>query len=72
MALFFSVISLYYYMRIVAAMFLAKPAEGGEEPLPVGSGALYSGLLWVLAIATVGLGLWWGPLKSFTQLAVLK
>lgn len=71
-ALFFSVISLYYYMRIAAAMFLSKPAEGGEEPLPAGSTALYTGLLWVLAVATIGLGLWWGPLKTFTQLAVLK
>ena len=71
-ALVFSVISLFYYMRIAAAMFLAKPREGGEEPLPAGSGAVYTALLWVLALATVGLGLWWGPLESFTRIAVLK
>jgi NADH-quinone oxidoreductase subunit N len=71
-ALIFSVVSLFYYMRIAAAMFLAKPAPGGEEPLPVGSGAVYTGLLWILAAATIGLGIWWGPLETFTRLAVLK
>ena len=71
-ALLFSVVSLFYYMRIAAALWLQKPREGGEEPLPTGSGAVYVSLLWVLAAATVGLGLWWGPLETFTRLAVLK
>ena len=71
-ALLFSVVSLFYYMRIAAAMFLAKPRQDVDEPLPTGSTAVYSVLLWVLAIATVGLGVWWGPLQSLTRLAVLK
>ncbi len=71
-ALVFSVISLFYYMRIAAAMFLSKPREGGTESLPTGSGAVYTVLLWVLAAATVGLGLWWGPLETFTRFALLK
>jgi NADH-quinone oxidoreductase subunit N len=71
-ALLFSVISLFYYMRIAAAMFLSKPRDEGEEPLPEGSTAVYSALLWLLAIATVGLGLWWAPLQKFSALAVLK
>jgi NADH-quinone oxidoreductase subunit N len=71
-ALLFSVVSLFYYMRIAAALFLAKPRENVEEPLPTGSTAVYTVLLWVLALVTVGLGVWWGPLQSFTRLAVLK
>jgi NADH-quinone oxidoreductase subunit N len=71
-ALLFSVISLFYYMRIAAAMFLAKPREDASEPLPEGSTAVYGALLWILGLATIGLGLWWGPLQKFASLAVLK
>lgn len=71
-ALLFSVISLFYYMRIAASMFLSKPREEGEEPLPEGSTAVYTVLLWGLALATVGLGVWWGPLQTFSRLAVMK
>ncbi|HEX7896216.1 MAG TPA: NADH-quinone oxidoreductase subunit N [Planctomycetota bacterium] len=71
-ALLFSVVSLFYYMRIAAAMWLSKPREGAEEPLPSGGTAVYSALLWLLALLTVGLGVWWGPLQTFSKLAVLK
>jgi NADH-quinone oxidoreductase subunit N len=71
-ALLFSVVSLFYYMRIAAALFLAKPRQDVEEPLPTGSTAVYTVLLWALAVATVGLGVWWGPLQAFSKIAVLK
>ena len=63
-ALFFSVISLFYYMRILAAMYLAKPREG-EAP-EVSPGAVYGTLLWLLALGTLALGVWWGPLQTMT------
>ena len=66
-ALFFSVISLFYYMRIVAAMYLAKPAdESAEEVSP---GMIYGTLLWLLALGTVFFGVWWGPLQDLTAKA---
>ncbi len=66
-ALLFSVISLFYYMRIAAAMYLAKPAdEGAEERSP---GPVYGSLLWLLALATVFFGIFWGPLQELTAKA---
>jgi NADH-quinone oxidoreductase subunit N len=66
-ALLFSVISLFYYMRIVAAMFLVKPAdENAEEVSP---GLIYGTLLWLLALGTVFFGVWWGPLQDLTAKA---
>jgi NADH-quinone oxidoreductase subunit N len=66
-ALVFSVISLFYYMRIVAAMYLAKPREG-EAP-EVSPGPVYGTMLWLLALGTLALGIWWGPLQSWTAKA---
>jgi NADH-quinone oxidoreductase subunit N len=66
-ALVFSVVSLFYYMRIVAAMYLAKPREG-EAP-EVSPGPVYGTLLWVLALGTLVLGVWWGPLEKWTSKA---
>ncbi len=64
-AVLFTVVSLFYYMRIVAAMFLVKPREG-EAPAPA-TGAVYSAVLWLLAIGTLGLGVWWGPLQGLAR-----
>jgi NADH-quinone oxidoreductase subunit N len=69
-ALVFSVVSLFYYMRIVAAMFLAKPRDGEGESLPASGGVSVVAVLWLLAAATLVLGLWWGPLRDFTLLAL--
>ena len=66
-ALLFSVVSLFYYMRIVASMYLAKPAdEGAGEVSP---GLVYGTLLWLLALGTLYLGIWWGPLQDITARA---
>ncbi|MBI3857912.1 MAG: NADH-quinone oxidoreductase subunit N [Planctomycetes bacterium] len=63
-ALVFSVVSLFYYMRIAAAMYLAKPREG-EAP-EVSPGPVYGVLLWLLALGTIAFGVWWGPLQKLT------
>ena len=63
-ALVFSVISLFYYMRIAAAMYLAKPREGDAPE--VAPGPVYGTLLLLLAVGTVVLGIWWGPLMDLT------
>ncbi len=53
-----SVVSLYYYARIVRAMFLDFP--DGSEP-QVAMGLHCGALLWTLAGATVVVGVYWGP-----------
>jgi NADH-quinone oxidoreductase subunit N len=57
----FSVISLFYYMRIVAAMYLGKPARPDEPGVP--TGALATSLLWILGAATLWFGVAWGGLQ---------
>ncbi|MBI2931635.1 MAG: NADH-quinone oxidoreductase subunit N [Planctomycetes bacterium] len=50
----FSVVSLYYYARIFAAMFLVKPRE--TEPAAVGHGPMQTALLGALGALTLVLG----------------
>lgn len=61
-----SVVSLYYYVRIVKAMFLEK-AEAGAPTLPLARASMV--LLTVCAIPTVLLGIWWGPLAVLVERA---
>ena len=63
-----SVVSLYYYVRVLKVMYLEKPQEDVEiQPVQIGAGS--TALLGVLAIATVLLGLptFFGPLVDFAQ-----
>jgi NADH-quinone oxidoreductase subunit N len=59
-----SVVSLYYYMRPVKAMFLEQP-NGDEAPF---AGEIWNyGLMGALAIATVALGLYPPPIIAFAS-----
>jgi NADH-quinone oxidoreductase subunit N len=62
-----SVISLAYYLRLVRAMFLER-APGGAPAVPASSPAL--ALLAVLAVPTLVLGVWWGPLADLATRAL--
>jgi len=62
----FSVISLFYYMRIVASMYLGKVRDTDPtEPVP--SGGTYGALVGVLGAATIVLGVAWGWLQTMTS-----
>jgi NADH-quinone oxidoreductase subunit N len=52
-----SVVSLYYYARIVKVMFLEEPAQRAELAVPVFPRAL----LCILAVPTLLLGVYWEP-----------
>jgi len=52
-----SVVSLYYYARIVRAMFLEEPKDASAIPVPAVSGAM----LVLLAAPTLILGVYWEP-----------
>ena len=63
----FSVVSLYYYARVVGAMFLVRPRE--EAPsvrLPASSYIV----LWAMALGTIGFGLFPASLMSAAKRAV--
>jgi len=62
-----SVISLYYYARVVKTMFLDNPT-GGEEVVTVG---IHHGvLLCLLVVPTIVLGVYWEPVMRFTASSV--
>ncbi|HLW70971.1 MAG TPA: NADH-quinone oxidoreductase subunit N [Candidatus Binataceae bacterium] len=62
-----SVVSLYYYMRPVRAMFLEDPEEGA----PPFTGDLWNyGLIGALALATIILGLYPPPVIAFADRSV--
>lgn len=64
-AVLFTVVSLYYYARIVAKMFLDKPAERSAESIPFS----IESCIWILAIATIALGIFWNPFYTFIDSA---
>ena len=61
-----SAVSLYYYARVVKAMFLDKPTETSAITLPWS----YQALLGFLMFFTVGLGIYWRPVSEFATLSL--
>jgi NADH-quinone oxidoreductase subunit N len=59
-----SVISLYYYARVVRTMFLDFP-DGSEVPVTV---SVHNGtLMWGLSAATLVIGVYWAPVIAFAD-----
>ena len=56
-------VSLYYYARIIRAMFLEAPFTEEPVPSPVG----YQVLLGTFSAAILVFGLWWTPMLDWTQ-----
>jgi NADH-quinone oxidoreductase subunit N len=65
-----SVVSLYYYFKVVKAMFLMRPPEGADMS-PLRLHWLQYALLAVLAIPTLALGLFFGQFTGLADRAVL-
>jgi len=63
-ALLNTVISLYYYMRIVKVMFLDEPVPTDPEIRTTPS---FMPLLGAFAILTIFFGVYWNPLLNYTQ-----
>ncbi len=56
-----SAVSLYFYARIVKAMYLEKP---GDATVRLQVGAASTALVTAFAVPTLLLGVWWGPLAT--------
>jgi NADH-quinone oxidoreductase subunit N len=63
-----SAVSLYYYVRIVKAMFLEKATDTTEFPVSVPTGALVV----ILGVPTLALGLYWEPVIRMAAEASAK
>ncbi len=62
-----SVVSLYYYVRIVKVMFLEEPkAEAAVVPVPAVTGVI----LGLLAVPTILLGIYWEPVSRAAAASV--
>jgi NADH-quinone oxidoreductase subunit N len=57
-----AVVSLFYYFRIVKALFLAEPAEADARPQPY-----FVGFLAILAVLTVVFGIHTAPLQNWSD-----
>ena len=60
-----SAVSLFYYARIIKAMYLEEAVD--ERPLAVP--AVYTGLLVALAVPVLVLGIYWAPLVRWAAAA---
>ena len=58
-------VSLYYYVRIVRAMFI-DPAYA-EDPAPLRAGIGYQLMLGGFSVAVLLLGVWWTPFVEWSQ-----
>ena len=56
-----SVISLFYYARIIRAMYLEEPTATGE----LGLRKLFGAVTVALAVPTLVLGVYWAPVYDF-------
>jgi NADH-quinone oxidoreductase subunit N len=63
-----SVIALYYYARVLKAMFLER--EGAEAVVGLPVSRYFVTLLAVLVIPTILLGVYWAPLADFANISV--
>jgi NADH-quinone oxidoreductase subunit N len=62
-----SVVSLFYYARIIKAMYLEDVPEAVPAAVPVP--AYYHALVWLCVVPTLILGVWFGPLVEWTRRA---
>lgn len=58
-------VSLYYYVRIVRAMFIDPPAVAEPKPFPVRPG--YGLMLGGFSVAILVFGVWWTPMVEWTR-----
>jgi NADH-quinone oxidoreductase subunit N len=62
-----SVISAYYYLRVVVAMYMYEPASEDDPWAPIGVGAAIA--LGAMALVVLGLGVYPGPLLALAKAA---
>ncbi len=69
-AVFNTIISLYYYARVIKMMFLARRVKGAPLSAMTGERYVSYGVLGVLTALTVLFGLYWTPLDRLSKMAM--
>ena len=65
-----SVISLYYYARVLKAMFIEKLEKETKETTALRISPFYIVLIVILVVPTLVLGIYWAPLADFANYSV--
>jgi len=65
-----SAVSLYYYARVLKAMYFEQAPAGEDGPLELP--AVHRATMWAMAVPTVGLFLVWSPLVRYVNLSLLQ
>lgn len=67
-----TVVSLYYYVRIIREMYISDAPEAAAEPAVVQTrlSPLAMAVSLVTVVPTLVLGLWWGPLAEWIRLRI--
>lgn len=60
-------VSLFYYMRIVRAMYIDQPHS---EPTPIKTPIFYQLLIGSFSVAVLVFGVWWGPMVDWTKASI--
>ena len=65
-----SAISLYYYARLLRAMYFDKPVDGSEEPIKVAP--VHAVSMSIMAVASLTLWMVWTPLVNFAHASLAQ
>ena len=62
-----SLVAVFFYLRVLVAMYMEEAPEVPSQPQP----ALSTAVVALTALATIGLGLFWGPLFDLAEKATI-
>lgn len=65
-----SAVSLYYYLKVVKAMYLDGIPRHGGDVVPLRIGGHFGIMLFICLVPTVLFGIYWQPLQRFAQWSV--
>ena len=67
-----SAIAAFFYLKVLVVMYMQERVETAEAEREIAPpGALAAGVVGLAALATIGLGLYWGPLIDLAERATL-
>jgi NADH-quinone oxidoreductase subunit N len=63
-----SAVSLFYYAKVLKAMYFQEPAEGADSPVKIRG--LHEGIIWAMAIPSVLMFVAWSPVMHFVDVSL--
>jgi NADH-quinone oxidoreductase subunit N len=63
-----SAVSLFYYAKVLKAMYFQEPAEGADAPVKIRG--LHEGIIWAMAIPSLLMFVAWSPVMHFVDVSL--